>query len=250
MHRRKVRSHSVWSAIFSTGNKRCQARVPSGFWPCCRSCAAIAIRFRGRGLPDELGISLRTLYRDIASLRAQGAAIEGEAGVGYVLRPGFMLPPMMFTQEEIEALVLGSRWVAKSADAQLSVAAKAALTKIAAVLPPDLSDAVDETALIIGPRALVAETVDIPALRSAIRRERKLELDYSDEAGTITRRIIWPIGLAYFERVRVVVGWCELRQDFRHFRTDRINGLTETDQRYPKRRAALLSQWRQAWNHG
>lgn len=203
----------------------------------------------GAHLADELGISLRTLYRDIASLRAQGAAIEGEAGLGYVLRPGFLLPPMMFSQEEIEALVLGSRWVARSTDAKLSAAADAALTKIAAVLPPDLSDTVDETALIIGPRAIAEEKADIAALRSAIRRERKLDIGYSDEAGAITRRIIWPFGLAYFERVRVVVGWCELRQDFRHFRTDRIASLAETGERYPKRRAVLLADWRRQMNY-
>ena len=203
----------------------------------------------GSRLADELGISLRTLYRDIASLRAQGAAIEGEAGVGYVLRPGFLLPPMMFSQEEIEALVLGSRWVARSTDAKLSAAADAALSKIAAVLPPDLSDAVDETALIIGPRAIAEEKADIAGLRSAIRRERKLDIGYSDEAGAITRRIIWPFGLAYFERVRVVVGWCELRQDFRHFRTDRIASLAETGERYPKRRAVLLADWRRQMNY-
>jgi len=203
----------------------------------------------GSRLADELGISLRTLYRDIASLRAQGAAIEGEAGVGYVLRPGFLLPPMMFSQEEIEALVLGSRWVVRSTDAKLSEAAAAALTKITAVLPPDLSDTVDETALIIGPRAIAEERADIAGLRSAIRRERKLDIGYSDEAGAVTRRIIWPFGLAYFERVRVVVGWCELRQDFRHFRTDRIASLAETGERYPKRRAVLLADWRRQMNY-
>ena len=198
----------------------------------------------GETLAEKLGISLRTLYRDIASLRAQGAAIEGEAGLGYVLRPGFLLPPMMFSQEEIEALVLGSRWVEKATDATLSAAAATALAKITAVLPADLGDAVDETALIIGPRDLAVETADIAALRSAIRRERKLEIGYSDEAGNVTRRVIWPIGLAYFERVRVVVGWCELREDFRHFRTDRMASLAETGARYPKRRMALLSEWR------
>ncbi|WP_180900155.1 helix-turn-helix transcriptional regulator [Martelella soudanensis] len=203
----------------------------------------------GTRLAGELGISIRTLYRDIASLRAQGAAIEGEAGVGYVLRPGFLLPPMMFSQEEIEALVLGSRWVAKATDAKLSAAAETALAKITAVLPPGLSDMVDETALIIGPRALAAEKADIPALRSAIRHERKLEIGYSDEAGAITRRIIWPFGLAYFESVRVVLGWCELRQDFRHFRTDRIASLTEPGERYPKRRAVLLAEWRRTMNY-
>nr|WP_210288024.1 YafY family protein [Martelella radicis] len=198
----------------------------------------------GDELARELGVSLRTLYRDIASLRAQGAAIEGEAGVGYVLRPGFLLPPMMFSQEEIEALVLGSRWVEKVSDPKLSSAASQALAKIAAVLPQSLSETIDETALIVGPRAVAAETADIAALRSAIRAEKVLEIDYRDERDQVTTRVIWPIGLAYFERVRIVVAWCEMRQDFRHFRTDRIAALHEAGRRYPRRRPVLLAEWR------
>jgi len=198
----------------------------------------------GDALARELDVSLRTLYRDIASLRAQGAAIEGEAGVGYVLRPGFLLPPMMFSQDEIEALVLGSRWVEKVSDPKLSTAASQALAKIAAVLPQSLSETVDETALIVGPRAVTEDTADIAALRSAIRAEKVLEIDYRDERDQVTTRVIWPIGLAYFERVRIVVAWCEMRQDFRHFRTDRIAALNETGRRYPRRRPVLLAEWR------
>ncbi|TNB49192.1 YafY family transcriptional regulator [Martelella lutilitoris] len=198
----------------------------------------------GDELARDLGVSLRTLYRDIASLRAQGAAIEGEAGVGYVLRPGFLLPPMMFSQEEIEALVLGSRWVEKVSDPKLSSAASQALAKIAAVLPQSLSETIDETALIVGPRAVAEETADIAALRSAIRAEKVLEIDYRDERDQVTTRAVWPIGLAYFERVRIVVAWCEMRRDFRHFRTDRIAALNETGRRYPRRRAVLLDEWR------
>nr|WP_272212767.1 YafY family protein [Marinicella sp. W31]MDC2878684.1 YafY family protein [Marinicella sp. W31] len=198
----------------------------------------------GGELACELGISLRTLYRDIASLRAQGAAIEGEAGVGYVLKPGFLLPPMMFSQEEIEALVLGSRWVEKVSDPKLSSAASQALTKIAAVLPQGLSETIDETALIVGPRAVSEETADIAALRSAIREQQVLRIDYRDERDQVTARVIWPIGLAYFERVRIVVAWCEMRKDFRHFRTDRIATMNETARRYPRRRAVLLAEWR------
>ncbi|AMM85494.1 YafY family protein [Martelella sp. AD-3] len=198
----------------------------------------------GDALARELDVSLRTLYRDIASLRAQGAAIEGEAGVGYLLRPGFLLPPMMFSQDEIEALVLGSRWVEKVSDPKLSTAASQALAKIAAVLPQSLSETIDETALIVGPRAVTEDTADIAALRSAIRAEKVLEIDYRDERDQVTTRVIWPIGLAYFERVRIVVAWCEMRQDFRHFRTDRIAALNETGRRYPRRRTVLLSEWR------
>src|SRR5206468_10895647 len=107
----------------------------------------------GAVLADELRVSLRTLYRDIASLQAQGARIDGEPGVGYVLRPGFMLPPLMFSQDELEALVLGSLWVSERADAALKAAAQNPIAKIAAVLPPDLRHAVDASALLIGPVA-------------------------------------------------------------------------------------------------
>src|SRR6478609_1886403 len=106
----------------------------------------------GQTLADELGISIRTLYRDIATLQGQGAPIEGEAGLGYVLKPGFTLPPLMFTDEEIEAIALGSRWVAKQTDSRLSAAAADALAKIAGVLPDDLREELDATTLLVGPR--------------------------------------------------------------------------------------------------
>src|SRR5258707_9367578 len=105
----------------------------------------------GQALADELDISLRTLYRDIASLQGQGAGIEGEAGVGYILKPGFMLPPLMFSEEEIEALVLGGRWVARRTDEPLGKAARNALAKIAAVLPDDLKRGLETSTLLIGP---------------------------------------------------------------------------------------------------
>ncbi|MGH9915569.1 MAG: helix-turn-helix transcriptional regulator, partial [Pyrinomonadaceae bacterium] len=112
----------------------------------------------GKVLAEETGISIRTLYRDIATLQAQGAHIEGEPGLGYILRPGFMLPPLMFSEEEIEALVLGSRWVAKQPDNRLSTAARDALSKIAAVLPDDLRESVDASTLLVGPNE--SSTID------------------------------------------------------------------------------------------
>jgi predicted DNA-binding transcriptional regulator YafY len=199
----------------------------------------------GALLAEATGVSLRTLYRDIETLKAQGAHIDGEAGVGYVLRPGFMLPPMMFSEDEIEALVLGSRWVAERADAPLGAAARNALAKIAAVLPLDLKDSLDASSLLIGPGAPIAVGDDeLPTIRASIRTERKLRITYADAAGSTTRRIIWPFALAFFDRVRVVVAWCEQRQDFRHFRTDRISSLTTLDARYPRRRQTLLKEWR------
>ncbi|TIT83505.1 MAG: YafY family transcriptional regulator, partial [Mesorhizobium sp.] len=166
--------------------------------------------------------------------------IEGEAGLGYVLKPGFMLPPLMFTDEEIEAIVLGSRWVAKQPDARLSAAATDALAKIAAVLPADLREDLDATTLLVGPSAEATEGIDLSLVRQAIRDERKLGFLYRDAAGVQSRRMVWPFALGFFDKVRIVVAWCETRQDFRHFRADRISGLSATEIRYPRRRQALL----------
>jgi len=198
----------------------------------------------GATLAHELGVSIRTLYRDIATLQTQGADIEGEPGVGYVLRPGFMLPPLMFSQSELEALMLGFRWVQKFADMPVTKAASDALAKISAVLPAELRDELENTALLVGPRRVVdAEVVDLVLLRSAIRRERKLRLAYADGAGTFTERVIWPVALGYFEETRMLVAWCETRDDFRHFRTDRMREIALMETRYPRRRALLLKEW-------
>lgn len=200
----------------------------------------------GQVLADTLGISLRTLYRDIATLQAQGADVEGEPGLGYVLRPGFMLPPLMFTREEIEALVLGSRWVAKRTDDSLGLAARNALAKITHVLPDDLKDHLAATHLLIGPAPLPKPSkIDLAPIRLAIRQEEVLRIAYSDERGNVTERDIWPFGLAFFEQIRMMIAWCTLRHSYRHFRIDRIEALTSTGKRYPRRRQALLKEWRQ-----
>lgn len=194
-------------------------------------------------------MSLRTLYRDIATLQSQGASIEGEAGIGYVLRPGYLLPPLMFSEDEIDALVLGTRWVADRADDPLGIAARNALAKIVAVLPPERRDAVEAHAVVAGPGAsIAADRVDLAVVRKAIRTERKLALAYEDGKGAASERIVWPVMLGFFDRVRVLVAWCELRQDFRHFRTDRMTALVSTDERLPRRRQALLKEWRASQN--
>lgn len=199
----------------------------------------------GAALADEISVSLRTLYRDIATLNAQGAKIDGEPGVGYMLRPGFLLPPLMFSEEEIEALVLGSRWVAERGDAPLARAARHALAKIGAVLPADLKDELDTATLLVGPtqKPPVGEA-RLPAIRAAIRQERKLRITYLDAEGAKTHRVIWPFALGFFERYRVVAAWCELREGYRHFRADRIASLTPLQARYPLRRAVMLKKWR------
>jgi predicted DNA-binding transcriptional regulator YafY len=199
----------------------------------------------GATLATSLGISLRTLYRDIETLKAQGAHIDGEPGIGYVLRPGFMLPPLMFSEEEIEAIVLGSQWVAKRTDAALGAAARTALAKIAAVLPPELKSGLDSSGLLVGRgEAIAAGDAELPLIRSAIRGERKLRIGYVDAEGRQSGRTIWPFALGFFDRVRVVAAWCESREGFRHFRTDRISEVQLLEERYPRRRQALLKDWR------
>ncbi len=196
-------------------------------------------------LATALQISIRTVYRDIATLQQQGAEIEGEAGVGYLLKPGFMLPPLMFSQDELEALVLGQRWVGKHGDQRLAAAARDALAKIAVVLPDLLRDALDANALLVG-SAPSADThlPDLALIRQAIRNQRKLRLSYQDGHGSSSERTVWPVALGYFDNCRVLAAWCELRQQFRHFRTDRMLDCQLLDQRYPQRRQQLLLQWR------
>ncbi|UKJ74296.1 YafY family transcriptional regulator [Azospirillum brasilense] len=201
----------------------------------------------GHVLADELGVSLRTIYRDVATLQAQGARIDGEPGVGYLLQPGFLLPPLMFAEEEIEALALGIRWVADRADGALGAAAQNALAKIAAVLPPDLRDRMDASALLVGPgEPIVGDGVDLAVVRRAIRGERKLSIAYRDRDGAASERVVWPFALGFFDRLRVMVAWCELRGAIRHFRADRIVTVTALEARYPRRRQALLKEWREA----
>jgi len=200
----------------------------------------------GATLAEATGVSLRTLYRDIELLKAEGAHIDGEAGVGYVLRPGFMLPPLMFSEEEIEALVLGSRWVHQRADCALADAAANVLAKIGAVLPKDLRETLDDSGLLIAPGdPIAAGDAQLPKIRQAIRTERKIGLSYRDNNGADSKRTIWPFALSFFEKVRVVVAWCELREDFRHFRTDRLTRFEMLDTRYPQRRQVLLKAWRE-----
>jgi predicted DNA-binding transcriptional regulator YafY len=199
----------------------------------------------GATLADELGVSLRTIYRDIQTLIGQGAAIDGEAGIGFVLRPGFVLPPLMFTDDELEALVLGSRFIARRTDKRMADAAGNAIAKIAAVLPDDLRERIDEAGLLVGPGPKpIGEPFDLTPIRAAIRTEHKLILGYTDPKGNQTRRTVWPVALGFFESLRVLAAWCELRQDFRHFRTDRITSVRESAQRYPRRRRALMKEWR------
>lgn len=200
----------------------------------------------GDVIARELEISLRTVYRDIAALIADRVPIRGEAGVGYVLGEGFDLPPLMFTPDELEAVMLGLRWVTRRGDSDLSRAAQDTVAKIGTVLPENLRPFLFDAALLVPPHARLAEDrVDVALLRSAIREGRKVSLGYRSEDGRETQRIVWPIAVAYFDAQRLIIGWCELRQAFRSFRTDRIIAMAVLDEKYKARRKVLLKQWQE-----
>ena len=169
-------------------------------------------------LAEQLDISVRTLYRDIETLRRQGADIEGEAGVGYVLRKGGpTLPPLMFRESEIEALVLGLRWVGHHAEQALYPAGRRQNTES------------DENGV-------------LPIVRAALRENQRLRLDYTDAEGHTSQRIVWPLALGYFDETPVLAAWCELRQDFRHFRTDRMKHAQPAGP-CPLPRLRMLAEW-------
>lgn len=197
-------------------------------------------------LAAEVGVSIRTIYRDVEALTGLGAPIDGEAGLGYLLREGFFLPPLMFSEDEIEALVLGARLVEQRQDKALADAARNALAKIATAAPRDLRDQIAGAGLYaVPPNAGAERAVDLAAIREAIRREQKVRIAYGDAAGAVTERVIWPIALAFYEGRETVAAWCELRAALRHFRTDRMTAMTPVGERYPKRRAALIKAWRE-----
>ncbi|MGE0830417.1 MAG: helix-turn-helix transcriptional regulator [Hyphomonadaceae bacterium] len=194
----------------------------------------------------ELETSKRTIYRDIAALIGQRVPIRGEAGVGYVLESGFDLPPLMLTPEEIEAAVVGAQWVEGRGDPALAKAAKDLLAKIGAAVPERLRPYVLEPAVRVSlPWQNAPDAIDMAQLRAWIHGGRKLGLHYRDEQGRETQRTIWPIAIGYLEGVRHVIGWCELRADFRHFRTDRIAAAEFLEARIPERSAVLRARWRQ-----
>lgn len=196
-------------------------------------------------IAEELEASPRTIYRDIAQLMADRVPIRGEAGIGYVLEGGFDMPPLMLTPDEIEAAMLGAQWVQGRGDAALSRAASDLIAKIGAVIPEHLRPLLMEPALAAPPRPdAPKDVIDMARVRTAIRAQGKIALFYRDEAGSDTRRVIWPIAISYWDRVRLIVAWCELRQAFRHFRTDRVTGFEFLDERYATPRARLRAQWR------
>jgi predicted DNA-binding transcriptional regulator YafY len=203
----------------------------------------------GGELARELEVSLRTIRRDIATLQAMGADIDGEPGVGYILRPGFLLPPLSFTEEELHALVVGAQWVSRQTDDGLARAVQDALAKINGVLSPDMRHALDDSALFVSRSQATASGVDLARVRQALREQRKMRVTYADEGDAPTERTLWPIMLGFIENQRFIAGWCEQASDFQLFRTDRIVKVDFLDERYARNRRQLVKEWRARDEH-
>jgi predicted DNA-binding transcriptional regulator YafY len=199
-------------------------------------------------LAEELEVVPRTIYRDIATLQAGRVPIDGEAGVGYFLRPGYDLPPLMLNTEEIEAITLGARMVIERGDPSLSKAAADVLAKVRAVLPNEASAELWKASLLV-PHSL-EDAVDLgpylPQLRMAIRGNRKLGITYIDGSQQVTERTIWPLGLYLYSHVTLVCAWCELRNGYRAFRSDRISTCTVLHQSFDPQNGRLLRAYFEA----
>ncbi len=204
----------------------------------------------GQVIAEELEVSLRTVYRDIADLITDGVPIRGEAGIGYVLGEGYDLPPLMFSADELEAVMLGLRWVMRRGDPDLARAAQDTVAKVGAVLPESLRPFLFDSPLMAPPTYRIEkDKVDVAALRQAIRDQRKVRIEYADEQNTKSERVIWPIAISYFDAQRLIVSWCELRQDFRTFRTDRMQVALILPEKYRERRKVLLKQFLDQQRH-
>ena len=198
----------------------------------------------GRMLADELEISLRTLYRDMAELGAQRVPVTGEAGTGYVLDDDYDMPPLMLTPDELDAAALGASSVARHGDPSLARGARDLMAKLSASVPEELRPIIlDNSFRTVSSRPRPEELFDGAILRQAIRDRLKLSLGYVDAKGAQTERIIWPLFIAYFDHARLIVAWCETREDFRHFRTDNVKSLHIEGHKYPVRRATAIRDW-------
>ncbi|NRP84875.1 hypothetical protein GFPCMMHI_00754 [Ensifer adhaerens] len=199
-------------------------------------------------IATRLEVTVRSVYRDIAALQAMRVPIEGERGIGYILRPGFDLPPLMFSIEEMEAIVLSLALLERTGDDELKQAAKRVSAKIAGAVPPPLRQTIDANALHAwGFAAPSASTIDLALVRRAIRDEEKLDLAYRDELGRATERIIRPIALIYYAETANIVAWCELRQAIRNFRSDRIESCEATGRSFKGEGDALRQMWVNGW---
>ena len=195
-------------------------------------------------LADRLEVTPRTVYRDIAALQASRVPIEGAPGLGYVLRRGFDLPPLMFTIEEADAIAIGVRLLRRLRDPVLQKAADNVLAKLAAIVPEPLQPRLAAAPVYVSDGDAPAVTgIDLAELRDAIHDTRKIAIAYADENGRCTQRTIWPLAMAYYVDVTLIGAWCELRNDFRHFRVDRVLSAQMLDEHFPADNGKLMAEW-------
>ncbi len=195
-------------------------------------------------LAERFEVAVRTIYRDIAALQASRVPIDGAPGLGYMLRRGFDLPPLMFTIDEIDAIAVGVRFLRRVRDPKLQQAADRVLEKVTAIIPGGLRAHLAAAPFYVSEGDVRAPTALDPArLRDAIRETRKMAIAYADELGRQTQRTIWPIAVAYYVDVTLIGAWCELRGDFRNFRLDRISAAEVLDERFPADRGELMTKW-------
>jgi predicted DNA-binding transcriptional regulator YafY len=195
-------------------------------------------------LADALEVTVRTVYRDVATLQARRIPLEGAAGIGYVLRRGFDLPPLMFTEDEAEAIAVGVRLLARTGDPGLQKAAERVLSKVTLVVPDALREYLGAAPVYVSTSGAPVPTQrDLPTMiRHAIRDARKMRIAYRDESGRETRRMIQPFAVAYYVEATLVCAWCELRNDIRHFRADRVVSAEVLDEGFaiPK---TVIAAW-------
>ncbi len=197
---------------------------------------------------ERLEVTVRSIYRDISALQAMRVPIEGGRGIGYILRPGFDLPPLMFSIEETEAIVLALALLERTGDDELKMAAKRVNQKIAGAMPAPLRQTLQTKALHAwGTIAPPPSGLDLALVRRAIRDERKLLIDYRDEFGRATERTVRPLALIYYSATAVMVGWCELRTAIRNFRADRVESCEPTDDHFRGEGDGLRDLWIRGW---
>lgn len=194
-------------------------------------------------LAERLQISQRSVYRDIETLRDQGVNIDAAAGLGFQLKEDFLLPPMTLNETEIEAIFLALNWLNDIPDQALKSASKAVLAKLNAVLPEHCQHLLEQTTLRSITAWLPVNEMLVEQVRLAIRQQVKITVDYTDEQQRISSRVLWPFALGYFNDRIVLAAWCELRDGFRHFRIDRIQQLSLSQELYPQFKQQLFQQW-------
>jgi predicted DNA-binding transcriptional regulator YafY len=195
-------------------------------------------------IAERLEVTVRTVYRDIATLQARRIPIEGAPGLGYMLRRGFDLPPLMFTADEIDAIAVGARLVRRLRDPGLQKAANGVLAKVATALPDALRGGVTAAPFFVSEGdAATPRGIDLSELRRAIHESRKVCITYADAEGQRTERIVWPVAMAYYVDVTLLGAWCELRSDFRHFRVERIITSAILDDHFPTDGGKLMERW-------